>query len=60
MSEATQDTARSRIEVRIESARAPSLELGSCWRVVASSPASLWEGQYTVTLEKIDADKDQG
>jgi hypothetical protein len=56
MSESTRDQDRTRIEVRIESAMAPTLEVGTEWKVVASSPASLFEGHYTVTLEKIQTD----
>jgi hypothetical protein len=57
MSAPEKDTARTRIEVRIESAMAPTLEVGTQWKVVASSPASLWEGLYTVTLERIQTER---
>ena len=53
MSESDTDTARPRVDVRVESAKAPNFEIGTVWRVVASSPVSLWEGAYAVTLERV-------
>jgi hypothetical protein len=60
MSAAENQTARTRVDVRVEAAKAPRIEVGTQWRVVASAPASLWEGDYTVTLERIETDSDGG
>ena len=59
MSESNKETTRPRVDVRIESAKAPKLEVGTVWKVVASSPASLWEGAYTVTLERIQTEENE-
>ena len=56
MSESEKDTARPRVDVRVESAKAPNFEIGTVWRVVASSPVSLWEGAYAVTLERVETE----
>jgi len=56
MSESNKETPRPRVDVRVESAKAPKLEVGTVLKVVASSPASLWEGAYAVTLERIDTE----
>ena len=60
MSESEKDTARPRVDVRVESAKAPNFEVGTVWKVVASSPASLWEGAYRVTLERSGTKGDEG
>ena len=60
MSESEKDAARPRIDVRVESANAPKLEVGTVWKVVASAPASLWEGAYAVTLERIETEGGEG
>jgi len=60
MSVLEKDTARPRVDVRVESAKAPNFEVGTVWRVVASSPASLWEGAYAVTLERIETEGGEG
>jgi hypothetical protein len=44
---------RPRVEVSVEPERAPRLNIGTRWKVVASSLASLWSGVYA-TLEEID------
>lgn len=59
MSESNKETTRPRIEVRIEAAKAPTLAIGTVWKVASSSPASLWEGAYVVTLERIQAEKNE-
>lgn len=53
MSESEKDTARPRVDVRVESAKAPNFEIGTVWKVVESSPVSLWQGAYAVTLERV-------
>jgi hypothetical protein len=60
MSESEKDTARPRVDLRVESAKAPSFEVGTRWKVVASSPVSLWEGAYKITLERIDTERGEG
>lgn len=60
MSASDQDRTGHRIDVRVDSAKAPEFEVGSVWRVVASSPVSLWEGAYAVTLERIEAEEYEG
>lgn len=59
MSESNKETTRPRIVVRVESAKAPTLEIGTVWKVAASSPASLWEGAYAVTLERIQTEENE-
>ena len=58
MAAAETNPSRPRIDVRVESAKAPRFEVGTRWKVVASSPESLWEGSYTVTLERIEGESD--
>jgi len=60
MSESEKDTARPRVDVRVESAKAPTFEVGTAWKVIASSPASLWEGAYAVTLERVEIERREG
>ena len=60
MSGSDKGTARTRVDVRVAAAKAPKIEVGTRWRVVASAPASLWEGDYTVTLERIETASDDG
>ena len=60
MSESTKEAARPRVDVRVESAKAPTFEVGTVWKVVASSPASLWEGAYAVTLERVETERGEG
>lgn len=57
MSKPNKEATRSRVDVRVEAAKAPKLEIGTVWKVTASSSASLWEGEYAVTLERIQAGK---
>ena len=47
-------TPRTRIDVRVEAELEPRLRVGTCWRVVASSVGSLWDGAYTITFEEIE------
>ena len=57
MSESNKETTRPRVDVRVEAAKAPKLEIGTAWKVTASSPTSLWEGAYSVTLERIQTEE---
>ncbi|MEJ2582319.1 MAG: hypothetical protein P8127_11920 [Acidobacteriota bacterium] len=47
-------TPKSRVEVRVEAELEPRLRVGTCWKVVASSVGSLWDGAYTITFEEIE------
>ena len=57
MPESNNDTTRPRVDVRIEAAKAPKLAVGTVWKVVASSPVSLWEGAYAVRLERTQTEE---
>jgi hypothetical protein len=59
MSESNKETSRQRVDVRVEAAKAPKLEKETVWKVVASSPVSLWEGAYAVTLERIQIEENE-
>jgi len=60
MSASESNPSHPRIDVRVESAKAPQFEVGTRWKVVASSPESLWEGAYTVTFERIEFEGQEG
>ena len=50
---------RAMVKVRIESEKASRFNIGTRWEVVASSPDSLWQGSYSVTLKEIEAEGDE-
>ena len=60
MSEREKETALPQVEVRVDAAKVSNFEIGTRWKVVASSPGSLWEGVYTVTFERIETTSDEG
>ena len=49
---------RAMVKVRIESEKASRFNIGTRWEVVESSPESLWQGAYSVTLKEIEAEGD--
>ena len=51
-------TPGTRVEVRVEAELEPRLRVGTCWKVVASSVGSLWDGAYTITFEEIEDGND--
>jgi outer membrane receptor for monomeric catechols len=46
------------VNLRVEPEQANRLNIGTRWKVVASSLESLWHGAYKVTLEEIPAQDD--
>lgn len=56
MSNSEKDSARARVDLRVEPDKVSQFNVGSKWKVVASSPGSLWEGAHTVTLERIETE----
>ena len=54
-----QSARRAMVKVRIEPEKASQFNIGTRWEVVASSPESLWQGAYAVTLKEIEADGDE-
>ena len=58
--ERTSESARrATVNVSVEPPNAPRFIVGTRWKVVATSLGSLWEGAYTVTLEEIEAERDE-
>jgi hypothetical protein len=56
MNESTQ---RATVRVSVEPEKATRFNVGTRWKVVASSLGSLWEGAHTITLEEIEAEGDE-
>ncbi len=51
-----QPARRVTVKVTVAPEVAPRFNIGTRWEVVASSLESLWQGQHTVTLERVDDD----
>ena len=49
---------RGTVQLRVEPEQAVRFNVGTQWRVVASSIESLWQGAHKVTLEEIPAGVD--
>jgi hypothetical protein len=61
MSDAEKDSAHPPVNVHVKFDEASRLRVGTRWEVAASSRDSLFdEGDYTVTLNEVEAEGDEG